>query len=98
MCGQIYRVVVEQLGRQERRQRADTIDSADDDICSFDEDDEQREEEEDVEGNRDGHVCYMRFCRLCKSIHHRDEACFVQPIVPKRDKRGYLLVNFAFLY
>uniref|UniRef100_A0A1I8C2A8 DNA-directed DNA polymerase n=1 Tax=Meloidogyne hapla TaxID=6305 RepID=A0A1I8C2A8_MELHA len=37
------------------------------------------------------HICYSRFCALCHSIHKTEEPCYVQTIVPKK-QRDYLLI------
>jgi recombinational DNA repair protein RecR len=37
----------------------------------------------------------MRFCSQCKSIHHRDEPCFICPIVPKKKKDYLMVVNLG---
>lgn len=42
--------------------------------------------------NADGHRCYHVYCTQCHTIHHKDEQCWVQPIVVKQTKKPYLLV------
>nr|CAD2205483.1 unnamed protein product [Meloidogyne enterolobii] len=45
--------------------------------------------------NNEEHICYVRFCSLCRSRHRRDEKCYVQPIVPKHSQT-YLMIVFDF--
>uniref|UniRef100_A0A1I8BHT5 DNA-directed DNA polymerase n=1 Tax=Meloidogyne hapla TaxID=6305 RepID=A0A1I8BHT5_MELHA len=45
--------------------------------------------------NNEGHVCFIRFCSLCRSMHKREEQCYVQQIVPKQSQ-NYLMVVFDF--
>ena len=42
--------------------------------------------------DNEGHVCFVRFCSLCRSRHRRDEQCYVQQIVPKQTQ-SYLMVK-----
>jgi len=42
--------------------------------------------------NEFGHICYMRYCNLCRTAHKQNEQCYVQPIVPKQKRGEYFMV------
>jgi len=46
--------------------------------------------------NEFGHICHMRYCHLCRSIHKQDDLCYVQPIVPKQKRGEYFIVIFKY--
>uniref|UniRef100_A0A1I8B7B9 DNA-directed DNA polymerase n=1 Tax=Meloidogyne hapla TaxID=6305 RepID=A0A1I8B7B9_MELHA len=53
-------------------------------------------EDSESNSNIDGHLCFVRFCSLCRSWHKREEKCYVQPIIPRRAIKNYLMIVFDF--
>nr|CAD2203283.1 unnamed protein product [Meloidogyne enterolobii] len=45
--------------------------------------------------NNNGHICFIHYCNLCRSFHKREERCYVQPLIPKKEHE-YLLIVFDF--
>jgi len=90
-CGQIYSVKRSKEAMVvENELQKEEIESNDENV------DEQSLINPTDKPNKFGHVCYMRYCNLCRSIHKQDDQCYVQPIVPKQKRGEYFIVIFKY--